>query len=119
FIRHPGYLAGFVIILASGVALGSWIAAAVLIIPSIPGLLYRAITEDRVLQAELPGYRDYAARVRWRVLPGIWGSRVEPGRRRFVRSVTGQARPGIGIRPIRIRHIREPYPYIARLVGVR
>ncbi|MGC1562498.1 MAG: isoprenylcysteine carboxylmethyltransferase family protein [Bradyrhizobium sp.] len=71
-IRHPGYLAGFVIILASGVALGSWIAAAVLIIPSIPGLLYRAITEDRVLQAELPGYRDYAARVRWRVLPGIW-----------------------------------------------
>jgi hypothetical protein len=25
-----------------------------------------------VLQAELPGYRDYAARVRWRVLPGIW-----------------------------------------------
>jgi protein-S-isoprenylcysteine O-methyltransferase Ste14 len=72
FIRHPGYLAGFVIILASGVALGSWIAAAVLIIPSIPGLLYRAITEDRVLHAELPGYRDYAARVRWRVLPGIW-----------------------------------------------
>jgi protein-S-isoprenylcysteine O-methyltransferase Ste14 len=72
FIRHPGYFAGFVIILASGVALGSWVAATVLIIPSIPGLLYRAITEDRVLQAELPGYRDYAARVRWRVLPGIW-----------------------------------------------
>jgi protein-S-isoprenylcysteine O-methyltransferase Ste14 len=72
FIRHPGYLAGFVIILASGVALGSWIAAAALIIPSVPGLLYRAVTEDRVLQAELPGYRDYAARVHWRVLPGIW-----------------------------------------------
>lgn len=72
FIRHPGYLAGFVIILASGAALGSWIAAAALIIPSVPGLLYRAVTEDRVLQAELPGYRDYAARVHWRVLPGIW-----------------------------------------------
>jgi protein-S-isoprenylcysteine O-methyltransferase Ste14 len=72
FIRHPGYLAGFVIILASGVALGSWVAAAVLIIPSVPGLLYRAVTEDRVLQAELPGYRDYVARVRWRVLPGVW-----------------------------------------------
>jgi hypothetical protein len=25
-----------------------------------------------VLQADLPGYRDYAVRVRWRVLPGIW-----------------------------------------------
>jgi protein-S-isoprenylcysteine O-methyltransferase Ste14 len=71
-IRHPGYLAGFVIILASGIALGSWLAAVWLIVLSVPGLAYRAITEDRVLQAELPGYRDYAARVRWRVLPGIW-----------------------------------------------
>ena len=35
-------------------------------------LLYRAATEDRVLLAELPGYRDYAERVRWRLLPGIW-----------------------------------------------
>jgi len=30
------------------------------------------VTEDRVLQAELPGYGDYARRVRWRLLPGIW-----------------------------------------------
>jgi protein-S-isoprenylcysteine O-methyltransferase Ste14 len=72
FIRHPGYLAGIVIIAASGIALGSWLAAAVLVVLSLPFLLYRAVTEDRVLQAELPGYRDYAARVRWRLLPGIW-----------------------------------------------
>jgi protein-S-isoprenylcysteine O-methyltransferase Ste14 len=72
WIRHPGYLAGVVIIVASGVALGSWLAAAILIGFGLPFMLYRAITEDRVLQAELPGYRDYAARVRWRVLPGIW-----------------------------------------------
>jgi protein-S-isoprenylcysteine O-methyltransferase Ste14 len=72
FIRHPGYLAGIVIMVASGVALGSWLAAATLIVLSLPFLLHRAITEDRVLHAELPGYRDYAARVRWRVLPGIW-----------------------------------------------
>jgi protein-S-isoprenylcysteine O-methyltransferase Ste14 len=72
WIRHPGYLAGIVIIVASGVALGSWLATELLIVLSLPFLLYRAITEDRVLQAELPGYRDYAARVRWRVLPGIW-----------------------------------------------
>ncbi len=32
----------------------------------------RRETEDRVLLAELPGYRDYAERVRWRLLPGIW-----------------------------------------------
>jgi protein-S-isoprenylcysteine O-methyltransferase Ste14 len=72
FIRHPGYTAGVVIMLASGVALGSWLAAALLTITSLPFLLHRAITEDRILQVELPGYRDYAARVRWRLLPGVW-----------------------------------------------
>ncbi len=72
FIRHPGYLAGILIIVASGVALGSWLATALLIVLSLPFLLYRAVTEDRMLQAELPGYRDYANRVRWRILPGIW-----------------------------------------------
>ncbi len=72
FIRHPGYLAGIVIVVASGPALDSWIAAAVLAVSTLPFLLYRATTEDRVLLAELPGYRDYAERVRWRLLPGIW-----------------------------------------------
>jgi protein-S-isoprenylcysteine O-methyltransferase Ste14 len=71
-IRHPGYTAGILIIAASGIALGSWLATAFLVIFTLPFLMYRAITEDRVLQAELPGYRDYAARVRWRLIPGIW-----------------------------------------------
>jgi protein-S-isoprenylcysteine O-methyltransferase Ste14 len=72
FIRHPGYLAGIVIVVASGPALDSWIAAAMLVVSTVPFLLHRAATEDRVLLAELPGYRDYAERVRWRLLPGIW-----------------------------------------------
>ncbi len=71
-IRHPGYLAGIVIVVASGLALDSWIAATMLMVCALPFLLYRAATEDRVLLAELPGYRDYAERVRWRLLPGIW-----------------------------------------------
>jgi protein-S-isoprenylcysteine O-methyltransferase Ste14 len=71
-IRHPGYAAGFLIIAASGIALGSWLAAALLVILTLPFLLYRAITEDRILQAELPGYRDYSSRVRWRLIPGLW-----------------------------------------------
>ncbi len=71
-IRHPGYTAGIVIMLTSGVALGSWLAAAFLAVTTLPFLLYRAIAEDRFLQAELPGYRDYAARVRWRLMPGLW-----------------------------------------------
>jgi protein-S-isoprenylcysteine O-methyltransferase Ste14 len=72
FIRHPGYTAGILIIVASGPALGSWLAAALLVIFSLPFLLHRAITEDRILQVELAGYSDYAARIRWRLLPGIW-----------------------------------------------
>jgi protein-S-isoprenylcysteine O-methyltransferase Ste14 len=51
-IRHPGYLAGIVVIVVSGITLGSWLAAALLIITSLPFLLYRAITEDRVLLAQ-------------------------------------------------------------------
>jgi protein-S-isoprenylcysteine O-methyltransferase Ste14 len=61
-----------IIMLASGVALGSWASALVLIVLSVPFLLYRAVTEDRALKAELPGYRDYAGRVRWRLFPCIW-----------------------------------------------
>ena len=72
FVRHPGYTAGILIIVASGPALGSWLAAALLVIFSLPFLLHRTITEDRILQMELAGYSDYAARVQWRLLPGIW-----------------------------------------------
>src|SRR4030095_10499605 len=71
-VRHPGYTAGILIIAASGLALGSWLAAAFVVIFSLPFLLYRTITEDRILQRELVGYSDYAARVRWRLVPGIW-----------------------------------------------
>ena len=71
-IRHPGYVAGIAIIVTSGLALDSWFATGFLIVFSLPFLLYRAITEDRLLQAQLPGYRDYAQRVRWRLVPGVW-----------------------------------------------
>ena len=71
-IRHPTYAAGIVIVLASGIALGSWLAAAFLAAIGLPFLIYRTLTEDRVLQAQLPGYAEYAQRVRWRLAPGIW-----------------------------------------------
>jgi protein-S-isoprenylcysteine O-methyltransferase Ste14 len=28
--------------------------------------------EERTLMAELPGYTDYATRVRYRMIPGVW-----------------------------------------------
>jgi protein-S-isoprenylcysteine O-methyltransferase Ste14 len=72
YIRHPGYLGGMVIVLCSGPALGSWLATAILVLSGLPFLIRRAITEDRVLRAELAGYQEYAGRVRWRLVPGIW-----------------------------------------------
>lgn len=44
----------------------------------IPGTLmailfiYRTAREDQTLQEELPGYKDYAKKVRYRLLPGVW-----------------------------------------------
>jgi protein-S-isoprenylcysteine O-methyltransferase Ste14 len=72
FVRHPGYIAAIVLTSASGLALDSWLATALLIACAVPFLLYRTITEDRVLKAELPGYLAYAERVPWRLVPGIW-----------------------------------------------
>ena len=72
FVRHPGYSAGILILGASGIALGSWFATAVLVAVSFPFLFYRVINEDRLLQTRLDGYADYARDVRWRLVPGIW-----------------------------------------------
>jgi L-alanine-DL-glutamate epimerase-like enolase superfamily enzyme len=49
----------------------SWLATAVGAL-GVPLLLWRTIVEDRTLRVELPGYGDYAQRVRWRLLPGVW-----------------------------------------------
>jgi protein-S-isoprenylcysteine O-methyltransferase Ste14 len=35
-------------------------------------LMVRAVKEERTLADELPGYRDYATRVRYRLVPHIW-----------------------------------------------
>jgi protein-S-isoprenylcysteine O-methyltransferase Ste14 len=71
FVRHPGYTAALVMALTSGVALGSWFAAALGWV-GVPLLLRRTIIEDQLLRTELPGYVDYAKRVHYRLISGIW-----------------------------------------------
>ncbi|MEK6797843.1 MAG: isoprenylcysteine carboxylmethyltransferase family protein [Planctomycetota bacterium] len=71
FVRHPGYLGLIVGMLSSPPALGSWVS----MIPAIVFvgvILHRTVTEDRFLQANLPGYSEYSASVRFRLLPGVW-----------------------------------------------
>lgn len=71
FVRHPGYLAWCISAPAIPLMLGSLWG----LIPALLGmcaLVIRTGLEDRTLLAELPGYQDYARRVRYRLLPGIW-----------------------------------------------
>ena len=71
WVRHPGYAAAIIAALASGVALGSWFSTAIAAI-AVPLLLWRTHGEDRLLEEGLPGYKDYAERVRYKLAPGIW-----------------------------------------------
>ena len=71
FIRHPMYVGVILMWLSTALMLGSWWAL-------VPGVLIavifvvRTALEDRMLQAELPGYADYAKSVRHRLIPGVW-----------------------------------------------
>jgi len=70
-IRHPGYAFGFLLFVGIPVALGSLWA----LIPAIllcPLLVMRTVWEDQTLQAELPGYKEYTQRVKYRLIPGVW-----------------------------------------------
>ena len=70
-VRHPGYVAGILMALSSGPALGSlWAMVPGVIV--IIALIVRTHLEDKTLQIELSGYRAYAKKVKYRLLPGVW-----------------------------------------------
>ncbi len=71
YVRHPAYVGMILVVLGAAIMLSSWWAL-------IPGILsallviVRTALEDRTLQAELPGYAEYAQRTRYRLVPGVW-----------------------------------------------
>jgi protein-S-isoprenylcysteine O-methyltransferase Ste14 len=70
-VRHPGYAAWMVSDVAVVIMLGSlWALFPALI--AVVALVARTALEDRTLREELPGYEEYAGRVRYRLVPGIW-----------------------------------------------
>lgn len=71
YVRHPAYLGAIAVELGVPIALSSWPALAISAVNVIL-LLLRTALEDRTLMAELAGYADYAGRVRFRLVPGIW-----------------------------------------------
>ena len=71
YVRHPGYVGSILSILGIPLILGSLWA----LIPAVAGaaaFIVRTALEDRTLQLELKGYAAYAARVRYRLVPGLF-----------------------------------------------
>jgi protein-S-isoprenylcysteine O-methyltransferase Ste14 len=70
-VRHPGYVGMILSLLAAPLILTSrwgWIPAGLTAV----AVVVRTALEDRALLEELPGYAEYAGRVRWRLAPGVW-----------------------------------------------
>lgn len=71
FVRHPGYAGALWTYLATPILFDSlWAFIPSLLLFAV--LVLRTSLEDRTLQAELPGYAEYAQRTRYRLFPGIW-----------------------------------------------
>lgn len=71
YVRHPGYVGMVLMYAGTPLILGSWWA----FLPAgvvVPLLIIRTALEDRMLRNELTGYADYAQRVKYRLLPGVW-----------------------------------------------
>jgi protein-S-isoprenylcysteine O-methyltransferase Ste14 len=70
-VRHPLYAAVLLLLPANALLLGSWYGLAASLVLSA-GIAFRTAMEDRELRRGLEGYREYAARVRYRLIPFVW-----------------------------------------------
>jgi protein-S-isoprenylcysteine O-methyltransferase Ste14 len=71
FVRHPIYSGGVLVMLGESLWLGSNLALVAMCVPTAI-LVARIHFEERFLAAHVLGYGDYAARVRYRLVPGLW-----------------------------------------------
>lgn len=71
WVRHPMYAAFALLVAGTPLLLGSWYGLAISLVLVII-VARRAVLEERTLRAELPGYTEYAARVRYRLIPFVW-----------------------------------------------
>jgi protein-S-isoprenylcysteine O-methyltransferase Ste14 len=71
FIRHPGYSGAMWTFLATPILLDSvWAFIPTVLLIGV--LVLRTSLEDGTLQAELPGYREFTQKTKYRLIPGIW-----------------------------------------------
>jgi protein-S-isoprenylcysteine O-methyltransferase Ste14 len=71
YVRHPMYAGALWVFIGLPPALGSWLT--ICLVPLIlPILVWRLLDEERILRRDLPGYNEYASRVRHRLIPYLW-----------------------------------------------
>ena len=70
-IRHPMYAGALILLLGTPLALGSFWGLLALI-PMTAALAARLLDEEKLLAAELPGYREYCRTVRFHLVPFVW-----------------------------------------------
>jgi protein-S-isoprenylcysteine O-methyltransferase Ste14 len=70
-VRHPMYAGALVMLLGIPIALGSWWGVLVIAV-IMPALIWRLFDEEKFLTRNLPGYREYQNKVRYRLIPHVW-----------------------------------------------
>jgi protein-S-isoprenylcysteine O-methyltransferase Ste14 len=70
-VRHPMYAGALLYILGTPLALGSYMGLLGVALMTL-AIVWRLSDEERMLGRELPGYEEYRARVRYRLIPGVW-----------------------------------------------
>jgi protein-S-isoprenylcysteine O-methyltransferase Ste14 len=70
-VRHPMYTGNVIMLIGIPLALGSYWGL-VFVLPGLIVLASRIRDEEKLLQEELTGYREYSQKVRYRLAPGMW-----------------------------------------------
>ncbi|MFI5091217.1 MAG: methyltransferase family protein, partial [Terriglobales bacterium] len=69
-VRHPMYAGTSLYLLGTPLALGSY-SGFLALVAMLPLLIWRLLDEERLLAQQLPGYKEYQGRVRFRLIPGV------------------------------------------------
>ena len=71
FVRHPMYIGVIIMFIPTPIALGSyWGLIPMVTIPL--AIVFRILNEEKVLCKDLPGYKEYCQKTRYRLIPFIW-----------------------------------------------
>jgi protein-S-isoprenylcysteine O-methyltransferase Ste14 len=70
-VRHPMYTGVLIMVLGVPLALGSWWGL-VIVALVFPGLMWRILDEEKLLEKDLTGYKEYEQKVRYRLVPYLW-----------------------------------------------